>query len=250
MTPRHPTTPTPRARPRRACPGCSRATGPTAPWASHEHLDRYGPPPLPRHAADGRRHLISTVEAAGLRGRGGAAFPTGRKMRDRRPAPGPAGRRGERRPRAKRSAPRTASLLDLACPTSSSTAPSLAAEAVGADEVIVARRPGRRPAPCERVTDAIEAARAWHASIRSSFRVVALPTRYVAGEETALVNFVNGGLAKPTFTPPRPFERGVAGRPTLIQNVETLAHRRAHRPVRRGLVPRARHGRRARLDAG
>jgi len=55
-------------------------------------------------------------------------------------------------------------------------------------------------------------------------RLVTLPTRYVAGEETALVNFVNGGLAKPTFVPPRPFERGIAGRPTLIQNVETLAH--------------------------
>src|SRR5207302_11165747 len=50
------------------------------------------------------------------------------------------------------------------------------------------------------------------------------PHRYVAGEETALVHWLNGGDAKPTLTPPRPFEAGVGGRPTLIDNVETLAH--------------------------
>lgn len=50
-----------------------------------------------------------------------------------------------------------------------------------------------------------------------------MPSRYVAGEETALVQFVNGGPARPTVRPPRPFERGVKGRPTLVQNVETLA---------------------------
>jgi NADH:ubiquinone oxidoreductase subunit F (NADH-binding) len=62
------------------------------------------------------------------------------------------------------------------------------------------------------------------ADTRVSFRLVRAPTGFVAGEETALVQFVNGGPAKPTFTPPRPFERGVRGAPTLVQNVETLAH--------------------------
>ena len=51
-----------------------------------------------------------------------------------------------------------------------------------------------------------------------------VPDRFVAGEETALVQFLNGGPARPTFTPPRPFERGVGGAPTLVQNAETLAH--------------------------
>ncbi|HEX4225220.1 MAG TPA: NADH-ubiquinone oxidoreductase-F iron-sulfur binding region domain-containing protein, partial [Pseudonocardiaceae bacterium] len=55
-------------------------------------------------------------------------------------------------------------------------------------------------------------------------RIVAVPTRFVASEESALVNFVNTGLAKPTTKPPRPFERGVRGRPTLVDNVETLAN--------------------------
>ena len=47
---------------------------------------------------------------------------------------------------------------------------------------------------------------------------------YVAGEETAAVRSLNGGPAKPTDKPPRPFEEGVAGLPTLVSNVETLAN--------------------------
>ncbi len=51
-----------------------------------------------------------------------------------------------------------------------------------------------------------------------------LPHHYVSSEETSLVHWLNGGEAKPTNTPPRPFERGVGKRPTLVDNVETLAH--------------------------
>ncbi|MGF2945630.1 NADH-ubiquinone oxidoreductase-F iron-sulfur binding region domain-containing protein [Mycobacterium sp. Lab-001] len=47
---------------------------------------------------------------------------------------------------------------------------------------------------------------------------------YIAGEETALTRFINGGPATPTDKPPRPFESGVGGRPTLVSNVETLAN--------------------------
>ena len=50
------------------------------------------------------------------------------------------------------------------------------------------------------------------------------PARFIAGQETALASRVSGGLALPTFSPPRVFESGVDGRPTLVQNVETLAH--------------------------
>ena len=54
--------------------------------------------------------------------------------------------------------------------------------------------------------------------------MAALPGDYVAGQETALVNHLNGGPALPTFTPPMPFEQGVRRRPTLVNNAETLAH--------------------------
>jgi NADH:ubiquinone oxidoreductase subunit F (NADH-binding) len=53
--------------------------------------------------------------------------------------------------------------------------------------------------------------------------VVTVSPGYVAGEETAAVRRINGGPAKPTDKPPRPFEEGVAGLPTLVSNVETLA---------------------------
>ncbi|OBK76258.1 NADH-ubiquinone oxidoreductase-F iron-sulfur binding region domain-containing protein [Mycobacterium sp. 1274761.0] len=46
---------------------------------------------------------------------------------------------------------------------------------------------------------------------------------YVAGEETAAVRALNGGPAKPTDKPPRPFEEGVGLLPTMVSNVETLA---------------------------
>jgi NADH:ubiquinone oxidoreductase subunit F (NADH-binding) len=46
----------------------------------------------------------------------------------------------------------------------------------------------------------------------------------VAGEETAAVQAINGGPPKPTDKPPRPFQAGVANRPTLVSNVETLAN--------------------------
>jgi NADH:ubiquinone oxidoreductase subunit F (NADH-binding) len=55
-------------------------------------------------------------------------------------------------------------------------------------------------------------------------RVVTVPSGYVSGQEAAVVSFLNGGAAKPTAPPARIFERGVKGRPTLVDNVETLAH--------------------------
>ncbi|MFJ3830097.1 NADH-ubiquinone oxidoreductase-F iron-sulfur binding region domain-containing protein [Streptomyces sp. NPDC090046] len=53
--------------------------------------------------------------------------------------------------------------------------------------------------------------------------VVETDHTYVAGEETAVVRRIDGGPALPTAKPPRPFERGVGGAPTLVSNVETLA---------------------------
>jgi NADH:ubiquinone oxidoreductase subunit F (NADH-binding) len=50
------------------------------------------------------------------------------------------------------------------------------------------------------------------------------PARFLSGQETALLNHLGGGPSIPTFMPPRITERGLGGNPTLVQNVETLAH--------------------------
>ena len=108
------------------------------------------------------------------------------------------------------------------CHTSSWTERPSLPRAVGASEAFIAVGEG---AEQERVAlEEALAEREQRGLDDMTFRIVPVPDRFVAGEETALVNFVNGGPAKPTFTPPRPFERGVRGLPTLVQNVETLAN--------------------------
>jgi NADH:ubiquinone oxidoreductase subunit F (NADH-binding) len=54
--------------------------------------------------------------------------------------------------------------------------------------------------------------------------VVAVPGGYVSGQESAVVQWVNNGVAKPTASTPRITERGIGRRPTLVSNAETLAH--------------------------
>jgi NADH:ubiquinone oxidoreductase subunit F (NADH-binding) len=58
---------------------------------------------------------------------------------------------------------------------------------------------------------------------RIAIEVVTVPDRFVSGEETALVQYLNGGPALPTFGAARPSERGIGKRPTLVQNAETVA---------------------------
>ncbi|MFE7746676.1 NADH-ubiquinone oxidoreductase-F iron-sulfur binding region domain-containing protein [Nocardia sp. NPDC057455] len=57
-----------------------------------------------------------------------------------------------------------------------------------------------------------------------AIELVTVDPAYVAGEETAAIRAINGGPAKPSDKPPRPFEQGVDGLPTVVGNVETLAH--------------------------
>jgi NADH:ubiquinone oxidoreductase subunit F (NADH-binding) len=61
------------------------------------------------------------------------------------------------------------------------------------------------------------------AAERQLVQTNAAPARYVAGAETAAIHLMNEGVATPTTMPPYPYERGVDGRATLVQNVETLA---------------------------
>ena len=88
------------------------------------------------------------------------------------------------------------------------------------------------------------------ASTRSRSGSSARPHRYVAGEETALVNWLNGGDAKPTVHAAAPVRAG-RRRPADARPERRDAGRpRADRPVRRRLVPLGRYRRRSRHDAG
>jgi NADH:ubiquinone oxidoreductase subunit F (NADH-binding) len=59
---------------------------------------------------------------------------------------------------------------------------------------------------------------------RLSAEVVTVPGGYVSGQESAVVRWINEGVAKPGATTPRVTERGIGRRPTLVSNAETLAH--------------------------
>ena len=183
------------------------------PYAAH--LARLGE--LPLHAAP--RDLIGQLERSGLLGRGGAGFPVGRKWR----AVAERSRRGaivvangaEGEPRSAKDQ----ALMSLR-PHLVIDGGILAAAAVGADELVF--YVGR---------EHHHAVATMHAALRArpmphglAARLVEAPTGYVSGESTAVVHFLNDRDARPTDAPPRPFERGVAGRPTLVQNVESLAY--------------------------
>jgi NADH:ubiquinone oxidoreductase subunit F (NADH-binding) len=151
-----------------------------------------------------------------LRGRGGADFPTARKLR------AVAGRRrvGAVVVNGSETEPASAKdrLLIARLPHLVLDGAVLAAGAVGASEVIV--KVGESAVD---EMDALTGAISMRGRERVGVSVVAGPDGYVSGEESAVVHFLNSSVAKPTFVPPRPFERGYRGRPTLIQNPETLA---------------------------
>ncbi len=177
-----------------------------------EHLHLHGPLP-------GRLEgwsLLDHVEGSNLRGRGGGGFPTALKLHAVASARGRKivlanGVEGEPLSGKDKVLLRYVPHLVL-------DGVEVAAHAVGADQAIVAVSESAGELPV--LQKALhERAGANHVEIR----IVAVPETFVAGEETALINAVGGGPPRPTATPPRPFEQGVDRRPTLVQNVETLA---------------------------
>jgi NADH:ubiquinone oxidoreductase subunit F (NADH-binding) len=171
-----------------------------------EHHNTFGP--LVR-----RRDLIALIARAGLRGRGGAAFPTATKLeavaaQRRKPVVVVNAAEGEPLSKKDRALIRLTPHLVL-------DGAALVADALGADRVVIA---------------IAENARAEHAALshairerRADFEIATVPARFVAGEETALLQAIAGRPAKPTLKPPFPFESGLDGLPTLVQNAETLA---------------------------
>jgi NADH:ubiquinone oxidoreductase subunit F (NADH-binding) len=178
--------------------------------SDHERI--HGPlPTLQPH------ELIEVVERSGLRGRGGADFPTAYKLRVVAEARGPTAvvvNGNETEP-----ASRKDRLLLSRLPHLVLDGAMLAAAAVGANEVIMAVGEEMRPALT--ALDGAIAVRSSDDPARA--KLVAVPSGYVSGEESAVIHHLNGGRPIPTFVPPRPFQRGYRRRPTLVQNAETLA---------------------------
>jgi len=164
------------------------------------------------------QELIKRLDAENLRGRGGAGFPVGRKWSTvRQNGHGRAvvlanGAEGE--PLSQKDRALMTERPDLVIDGA-----LLAADAVRAREIIF--YVGREHRPAINAMRLALQGRGERA-LRNA-RLVEAPTAYISGEESAAVHFINAGDARPTTTPPRPFERGVDGRPTLVQNIESLA---------------------------
>lgn len=190
---------------------------------AYEYRDRVGYRPVGSIAA-----LAEEVERSGLRGRGGAGFPFAVKV---------AGVRGGSR-------------ISMSAPAGWTGTVVVANGEEGEpasfkDRWLLRRRPHLVLDGLRLAAALVGARRAYvyvsdSESVRSvsaalaelgggitdgpDIAVVQVAPGYVAGEETAAVQAINGGPAKPTDKPPRPFESGVAGLPTLVSNVETLAN--------------------------
>ena len=172
--------------------------------------------------------VVKTVEASGLRGRGGAYFPVARKWMSAREA---AARRGE--PpllvvNAEEGEPgvfKDRQIME-GDPHRLLEGIAIAAHAIGVAEVYLYIN-GRARLSEARMAQAVRDAEARGfvgepAGLRVEIRRGA--GGYVCGEETVLLESIEGRRAVPRLRPPFPTESGLWGRPTVINNVETLAN--------------------------
>ncbi|WP_238005472.1 NADH-ubiquinone oxidoreductase-F iron-sulfur binding region domain-containing protein [Dactylosporangium sp. AC04546] len=185
--------------------------------AAREDLEQYRSTGGYAAVTDAER-LLDAVEAAALRGRGGAAFPTSRKIETVRTGRGipvvvANGEEGEPASVKDRWLLRHRPHLVL-------DGLRLAALMAGSEDVHVYVSDQAGAASVRRAAQELSGAGVWDVDVT----VTVVDPAYVAGEETAVVRALNGGPALPMDKPPRPFEEGVAGRPTLVNNVETLAN--------------------------
>jgi NADH:ubiquinone oxidoreductase subunit F (NADH-binding) len=169
----------------------------------------------------GADELLGKVESSGLLGRGGAAFPLAvklRSVRDNGHLAGGAfvianGEEGEPASVKDRWLLRNRPHLIL-------DGLRLAAAIVVADRAYVYVSDTESAGSIEAALSELDSETLGGITVD----VVTVQPGYVAGEETAAVRSINEGITKPTDKPPRPFESGVGGRPTLVSNVETLAN--------------------------
>ena len=174
--------------------------------------------------------VLEEVTTSGLRGRGGAAFPTGTKWSFLAGSPGPTkyilcnceeGDPGAFNDKA---------ILE-ADPHSVLEGMALAGYATGATYGYIFIRQGHQ-GPIARTRHAVEQAREQGllgqnilgSDFSFDIEVSLTGDSYVAGEETALMESIEGKRAMPRFRPPFPAQVGLFGKPSNVNNVKTLAY--------------------------
>jgi NADH-quinone oxidoreductase subunit F len=169
----------------------------------------------------GPEGVIRELTEARLLGRGGAAFPTGRKWDSVSKAP--------MRPHylvcnADESEPGTFKDRELLerDPFAVVEAMAIAAFATGCEKGYLYVR-GEYPLARRRIENAIALASA-EGSLDLEIEVRRGAWAYICGEETALFNSIEGKRGEPRNKPPFPVQAGLFGKPTLVNNVETLVN--------------------------
>jgi len=176
------------------------------------------------------KETFTEIKNSGLRGRGGAGFPTGLKWQF------VSGAKGEKKYvicNADESEPGTFKdrLVLEGDPHAIIEAMMIAAYAVGADEGFVYIR-GEYGLAISRMKKAIEQAKAYGLLGENIFdtgfsfdlHIHAGAGAYICGEETALIESIEGNRGEPRPRPPYPTTAGLWQKPTLVNNVETLAN--------------------------
>ncbi|RME74449.1 MAG: NADP oxidoreductase, partial [Planctomycetota bacterium] len=176
---------------------------------------------LEQARARGAEAVLEELERSGLQGRGGAGFPAATKWRAVRSAS------GTRRfvvCNADEGEPGTFKDREvlLRRPDLVLEGLAIAAACVGAAEVFIYLR-GAFSAPRRALERALRAAEASGAYAGIRFELHMGHGAYICGEETALLEALEGRRGMPRCKPPYPTERGLWGAPTLMHNVETIA---------------------------
>ena len=174
--------------------------------------------------------VIETIEKSGLRGRGGAGFPTGKKWRATRDAKGDTKYVVCNADEGDPGAFMDRSILE-GDPHAVLEAMEIAGFAVGAEKGYIYVR-AEYPIAVHRLQIAIEQARNYGILGKNIFgtnfnfdiEIRLGAGAFVCGEETALLESIEGRRGQPRVKPPYPAQSGLWGCPTLINNVETYAN--------------------------
>ena len=182
--------------------------------------------------------VCTEISESGLRGRGGGGFPTGRKWE--------AARRqndGKKYVICNADEGDPGAFMNRSVmegnPHSVIEGLMIAARAIGADETLVYVR-AEYPLAVQRMRRAVKDARdygilgtnVFGSGLNISCEIMEGAGAFVCGEETAMIASIEGQRGMPRPKPPFPAESGLWGKPTIINNVETLAH--AVRIIREG----------------